>query len=169
MSAQIEIIDTKTLESLRGRFTNLQPLMVNLAETMRTTVFKNFDTEGNRLGKHWPQLKHSTILQRQKKGYWPGKILQRTGQLKRSIQSSYGVDYAKVGTNLIYAAIHNFGGNIHQSALSSYLSKKTSGKSASKPKRNWMKTIQIPARPYMELTDGDINKLKSIIGNYLKS
>lgn len=127
------------------------------------SVLKNFETEGGRLGNRWQRLSPNTIKDRQRKGYWPGKILQRTGQLKRSIISSYGENYAQVSTNLIYAAIHNYGGIIHRSSLKTFLRKKREGKEAKKPKTNRMSSIRIPARPFMKLTENDIEKIKSKI------
>jgi phage virion morphogenesis protein len=162
-----EFKSPEIIEILKRRINNRRDLMVSIAETMRVAVLKNFETEGSRLGKPWQRLSHKTIKQREKKGYWPGKILQRTGQLKRSILSSYGDDYAQVSTNLIYAAIQNYGGIIHRSSLKTYLRKKREGKEAKKPGRNKMSSIRIPARPFMKLNDQDLEKIKSKIINAL--
>ncbi|MEJ5351932.1 MAG: phage virion morphogenesis protein [Melioribacteraceae bacterium] len=158
-----EFKSPEIIELLKNKLANKSKLMVTIAETMRTAVLKNFETEGSRIGKPWQKLSKETIKQRQKKGYWPGKILQRTGQLKRSIISSYGEDYAQVSTNLIYAAIQNYGGIIHRSTLKTYLRKKREGKSAQKPKQNKMSSIRIPARPFMRLNDKDLEKIKNKI------
>jgi phage virion morphogenesis protein len=132
-------------------------------------VLKNFETEGSRIRKPWQKLSNQTIKQREKKGYWPGKILQRTGQLKRSIISSYGEDYAQVSTNLIYAAIHNYGGIIHRSTLKTILRKKMNSSPLTKSQRqykagnNKMSSIRIPARPFIQLNDQEIEKIKQKI------
>ncbi len=162
-----EFKSPEIIEILKRRISNNRSLMASISETMRVAVLKNFESEGSRLGKQWQRLSHKTIKQREKKGYWPGKILQRTGQLKRSILSSYGDDYAQVSTNLIYAAIQNYGGIIHRSSLKTYLRKKREGKEAKKPGRNKMSSIRIPARPFMKLNDQDLEKIKSKIINAL--
>lgn len=151
------------LKLLEQKLANKNKLMVAIAETMRTAVLKNFETEGSRIGKPWQRLSHKTIIQREKKGYWPGKILQRTGQLKRSIVSSYGENYAQVSTNLVYAAIQNYGGVIHRSSLKTFLRKKKENKDARQPKSNKMSSIRIPARPFMKLNEQDIEKIKQKI------
>lgn len=87
----------------------------------------------------------------------------RTGRLKDSINSSYGDNYAQVSTNLIYAAIHNYGGLIHRSSLKTYLRKKKEGKASPPPTRNKMSSVRIPARLFMQLTSGDMEKIKSKI------
>jgi len=158
-----EFKSPEIIELLKQRLKDKSKVLAAVAETMRTAVLKNFETEGSRIGKPWQKLSDKTIEQRQRKGYWPGKILQRTGQLKRSIISSYGEDYAQVSTNLIYAAIQNYGGVIHRSSLKTFLRKKREGKIASKPKQNRMSTIKIPARPFMVLNNQDIEKIKKKI------
>lgn len=162
-----EFKSPEIIELLKNKLENKNKLMVAIAETMRTAVLKNFETEGSRIGKPWQRLSHQTIKQREKKGYWPGKILQQRGQLKRSIISSYGEDYAQVSTNLIYAAIQNYGGVIHRSSLKTFLRKKISGKDIKKPGSNKMSSIKIPARPFMQLNDQDIEKIKQKIVNAL--
>lgn len=155
------------IHQLKNRLHANRPLMASIAETMRVAVLKNFETEGARLGEPWQDLAHSTRKQRQQQGYWPGKKLQRTGQLKRSIASSYGDNYARVSTNVVYAAIQNYGGVIHRSSLKTFIRKKREGKAAKQPKSNKMSSIRIPARPFMKLNDQDLEKIKSTIINAL--
>lgn len=160
---QNEFKPPEIIELLKNKLENKNKLMVAIAETMRTAILKNFETEGSRIGKPWQRLSHQTIKDREKKGYWPGKILQRRGQLKRSIISSYGEDFAQVSTNLIYAAIQNYGGVIHRSSLKTFLRKKTKGKEAKKPTNNKMSSIRIPARPFMQLSNDDLENIKKKI------
>lgn len=163
-----EFKSPELLKLLEQKLSNKNKLMVAIAETMRTAVLKNFETEGSRIGKPWQRLSHKTISQREKKGYWPGKILQRTGQLKKSVISSYGEDYAQVSTNLIYAAIQNYGGIIHRSSLKTFLRKKREGKTAKIPVKNKMNSIRIPARPFIKLNEQDLAKIKQKILTALK-
>lgn len=44
-------------------------------------------------------------------------LLQATGALRQSLTRSWDNNQAEVGTNLVYAAIHNFGGRIFQHQL----------------------------------------------------
>lgn len=164
-----EFRSPEIIELLKRKLNNNSTLMLSVAEAMRVAVLKNFETEGSRIGKPWQRLSHKTIEQRKKKGYWPGKILQRTGQLKRSIISSYSDNFAQVSTNLIYAAIHNYGGVIHRSSIKTYIRKKREGKTANplkrseKPGINKMSSIRIPARPFMKLNESDIDNIKQKI------
>jgi phage virion morphogenesis protein len=58
----------------------------------------------------WLPLAPATIAQRTKDGTWPGQILQRTGRLAASVTIDSGADFAVVGSNVVYAAIQQLGG-----------------------------------------------------------
>lgn len=74
-----------------------------------------------------------------------GKTLQDTGQMAASVSEDYDNDSAAVGTNKKQAAIHQFGG------------KAGKGKKAT-----------IPARPFLKLTDSDLEEIKEAIKEHLK-
>jgi len=117
-------------------------IMRIIAGLMKHAVEENFEKEGR---PKWPPLSPVTIKARQMKGYWPGKILQQTGGLASSISSYSDNDKAVVGTNVVYAAIHQFGG-----------------------KAGKLRKVNIPARPYLQLTDEDMEEILKAIKDYLK-
>ena len=146
MSDSIEIkIDNKEVESrlldLAQRSENLRPLMKNIAGIFAYSTEENFKEEGR---PKWENLKDSTIKQRTKKKQWPGMILQVTGQLASSINTYYDNDSAVIGSNLDYAAIHQKGGQ--------------AGKN---------KSAEIPARPYLKLTDNDFEEILQTCEDFL--
>ena len=72
-------------------------------------------------------------------------ILQKSqGGLVDSISSDYGDDYAIVGTNKVYAAIHQFGGPAGRK-----------------------EKVKIPARAYLTLGDDAVEEIKDSFKNYL--
>lgn len=146
MDEPIEIkIDNKelnqVLDKLFEKTTDLKPLMKNIAGTMADAVEENFKQEGR---PEWEKLKGSTIKLRTQKGYWPGKILQMRGDLAASITSDYDESSAIVGSNKEYARIHQLGGN--------------AGKN---------KKVEIPARPYLNLEEKDLDKILKLTSDYL--
>lgn len=148
MSEPIEIrIDDaelqKNLQRLAERAENLRPLMKNIAGIMEDSVEENFKQEGR--PDKWQKLAKSTIKQRTKKGHWPGRILQVRGELASSITSYYDSYSAVVGTNKVYAAIHQLGGNAGRG-----------------------KKVKIPARPYLKLTETAHKEIISSTSIYLK-
>ena len=130
------------LKKLVAKTENLRPLMKNIAGIMMDSAEENFEKEGG--SEKWTPLAKATIKQRTKRGYWPGRILQMRGELASSITSYYDNDSAVVGTNKVYAAIHQFGGNAGRN-----------------------KKVKIPARPYLSLTTNDEKQIINEIKNHL--
>ena len=104
---------------------------------------ENFKEEGR--PDKWVELSEERIEQRKKIHTWPGLILQVTGQLASSVNTQYDNDSAVIGSNLPYAAIHQLGG---------------------KAGRN--KKVEIPARPYLQLTEDDFEEILDAAENHLK-
>ena len=147
MSEPIEIkLDNKEVESrlldLAKRSENLRPLMKNIAGIFAYSTEENFKEEGT--PDKWTELSESTIKQRTKNKQWPGMILQISGQLASSVNTYYDDDSAVMGSNLEYAAIHQLGGQ--------------AGKN---------KSVEIPARPYLQLTPDDFEEILSMTENFL--
>lgn len=142
----IEIkIDNKEVEKalleIAQKTSNLRPLMKNIAGIMADSTEENFKVEGR---PKWKDLSEKTKTARKKTGYYPGQILQVSGQLALSVTTQYDETSAVIGSNKIYAAIHQLGGQ--------------AGKN---------KKTTIPARPYLKLTDDDFDEIISIVEKYL--
>lgn len=155
MDIKIEVDDKgmqKMLRELSERMEDLTPVMRRIGELLVSSVQENFNREGRysepgswRGGpKRWQELAPSTIRQRERQGYWPGQILTRTGRLKSSINYHAGKDHVVVGTNLIYAAIHQFGGKAGRGHRAN-----------------------IPARPFLVVQDEDLEEIREIIRDYI--
>ena len=147
MSDSIEIkIDNKEVESklldLAQKSENLRPLMKNIAGIFAYSTEENFKNEGR--PDKWTELSESTIKQRTKNKQWPGMILQVSGQLASSVNTYYDNDSAGIGSNLEYAAIHQLGGQAGRN-----------------------KSVEIPARPYLQLTPEDFEEILSMTENFL--
>ena len=135
-------VDRKLLE-LAQKSENLRPLMKNIAGIFASATEENFKNEGR--PDKWTELSEATKKQRIKQKKWPGQILQVSGQLASSISTQYDDESAVIGSNLDYAAIHQLGGQ--------------AGKN---------KKVEIPARPYLKLTDDDFNEILDATEQYLK-
>ena len=122
---------------------NLRPLMKNIAGIFANSAEENFKNEGR--PDKWIDLAESTKKQRLKKRKWPGQILQVEGMLASSVNTYYNNDSAIIGSNLPYAAIHQLGGK--------------AGKN---------KSANIPARPYLSLTEDDYKEILQETQKYLK-
>ena len=148
MSEPIEIkLDNKEVESRLldwvKRSENLRPLMKNIAGIMADSTEENFKEEGR---PKWKDLSEKTKTARRKTGHYPGQILQVSDQLAMSITTQYDNESAVIGSNKVYAVIHQLGGQ--------------AGKN---------KKITIPARPYLSLTDDDFEDIIETIEHYIDS
>ena len=132
------------LLNLAQRTENLRPLMKNIAGIFAYSTEENFKEEGR--PDNWVDLAESTKKQRTKKRKWPGQILQVEGKLEASINTYYDNDSAVIGSNLEYAAIHQLGGQ--------------AGKN---------KSVEIPARPYLLLTNDDYDEILHNIEKYFET
>lgn len=107
---EIKIEDHGTLGVL-GRIAkatrNTTPLSRSISAELLSHTEANLEAEGR---PKWLGLKPSTIAARTKRGTWPGKIMQVSGQLAASYVAGYDAQSAWAGSNKVQAAIQNLGG-----------------------------------------------------------
>ena len=123
------------LKKIEKKGTTLKPLLSKIKVIGLEAVEENFESEGR---PKWQPLKLQTLRQRVKRRY-TGKILERTADLKKLIVGEIGKDKVTIGSNLEYAAVHQFGFR----------------------KRN------IPARPFVKFEKDDINEMEDTILDHI--
>lgn len=161
----IELPYDHIIEQLRrlvGRLENRRELMGRLAGVMHRAVEDNFESEGRPA---WQALHPGTVAARRKAGK-DGKILQRDGALAASITPFHDDNQAVVGTNVAYAAIHQFGGQTKPHVI------KPRYKRALAFGGVIVRQVQhpgskIPARPFLVLTPEDGQDLVEEAQDYL--
>lgn len=168
-SAQVQAM----LDKVAERAKNMTPLMRQIAATMKDSVEENFATEGVSIGTPWKKSQRAI-----KQG---GKTLQDTGRLAASISAKSTNTEAIVGTNVEYAAIHQFGGSIKQGARSNLYTQNRRKRNTKKGRRGQFakgttggkgytygeRNIKIPARPFLGITDSGMETIKKLTGEYL--
>lgn len=118
---------TAELAAIQRHLKDSQPLMRGIAVELLALTETAFEKEGD--GQKWPKLAATTIKNRQKKGHWPGKILQVSAAgLAASVLPFSSSKEAGLSVSKPYAAIHQFSGQ------------------AGRGRR-----VNIPARPYMPM------------------
>lgn len=157
----------EAMASLSRRMADPSPIMQAIAEALATQTAENFITESGPLGK-WPPLK-SPRKKRAGQRDQTAQLLQDSGRLRNSITATGIGNTAVVGTNVVYAAIHQFGGQIDIPARSqqSYFKQDRRGsvgrlfvrKSASNFAQ-WhtrgQTSIDMPARPFLPFANGKL-------------
>jgi len=100
---------SRKLQEAAEKLGDMTPLMRQIAKDLEDETRENFHAEGR---PEWVPLAASTIRRRKQKqgGDSTLQILQDSGQLAKSLHSEFGADFAWVGSNKVYAAIHQFGG-----------------------------------------------------------
>lgn len=138
-------VDSSKLEHGLGQLlhnlTNRRPITAAIAAELLSMTEDNFDSESWG-GERWKESKRAANES--------GKTLQKSGQLAASLTTKSGNDFARIGSNKVYAAIHHLGGEIRAKNADYLMIPTGNGKFARK------KSVTIPARPYLPI-DGSGN------------
>jgi phage virion morphogenesis protein len=108
----------KLLGELIRRAQDPTPVLAQIGEILLSSVEENFQVggrfsePGSPIGgsNKWDPVSPAYAKRKRKKGKDPANLLKWTGRLLASIHTETGEDYVAVGTNAVYAAIHQFGG-----------------------------------------------------------
>lgn len=145
--AAIEIIPSG-LEALNGRIDRLlkglknpEPLLWALAQAGETQTRRRIESEKQGPdGERWPEWSPGYAATR----HGGHSLLESTGALLDSLTAFADAQTAGWGTNVKYAAIHQFGG-----------------------KAGRKHTAEIPARPYLGVSDENLKELLDIAESWL--
>lgn len=131
--------DTKSLEAKLEKMSrvNTSALLESLAEEVEDQTRERFDTKRGP-DSPWPEWSETYKISRPGSG---GSLLQKEGGLLNSITHNLNGDEVEVGSNLIYAATHQYG---------------------DEEKR------KIPARPYLGITPENEADLAQIAEDFLE-
>ncbi len=107
-------VDSEAVERALARLSaaaaDLTPAMLAISGILADEAERSFEAEAGPDGRAWPDLADSTKRARGRRGHWPGPMLQVSGRLAGSITGAHGPDFAAAGTNVVYAAVQQFGG-----------------------------------------------------------
>ena len=160
ITINVKIEDREVREMLakvQARLKDLTPVMKIIGQTIRTSVIKNFEKGGRPMP--WKPSARASI-----KG---DKTLIDTTRLMRSITSKGYSDRAEVGTNVIYAAIHQLGGRTKP-----HIIKPRNAKALKIPGIGFRKSVKhpgskIPARPFLLVQNEDWKEIKEELREFI--
>lgn len=132
---------------------DLKRLNASLAEVVRTSTMERFKTGKDPEGNKWDTSRRVRDI--------GGTTLSDTGALRKSLHSKISGEGFALGTNLKYAATHQFGDKDREirARKSGGLHFQIGGK--------WMTVkavrVSIPARPYLGINEDDIKEISATI------
>lgn len=136
---------SRKLESAIKATTDLSPALATIADIMRGNAVLSFESEIGPDGLRWNESERA-----RRDG---GKTLTDKGHLRQSIVAASDNRSAVAGTNLIYAAIHQFGGAMRG---------RQSSRSQNVPKARVM-----PARPFLGFSPETVVEIEGVLDAYL--
>lgn len=175
---------------------NLAPVMPAIAGAVVTSTQRRFEAEAGPGGEKWQPFAKSTLARMSKRRRTRPFLLRDkvSPGLYSSIHAETTDTSAEVGTNLRYAAIHQFGGDVkqterQQTSTFRYANEgagrtkeglrvgsklrfaRASTRAKSKHERSFAipaRTIRIPARPYLGVDASDQAEILAIIEDFYR-
>lgn len=137
----VEVDDAELREALNRlvfRLANADPILDNIGRRLVTSTVNRFEREQAPDGTPWKPSARA-----EEEG---GQTLTDTARLRQSITHRVRGDGVEVGTNVVYGAIHQFG-----------------GEAGRKDRR-----VTLPARPYLGVDAGDRRAILRIVRRALE-
>ena len=172
---QISVDDAKLQTALRRmrRWVqrDIQETMDEIGARLEASTMHRFETEAGPTGEPW-KPSHASY-DRGGAGVHPrggghrdrGQTLTDTGRLRASITRRVrGGDTVEVGTNVVYAAIHQFGGKTGPRTIRPKRKKALAWPGARHPVRSVRHPgSKVPARPFLGISRGDRDAILRIV------
>jgi len=147
----VKFDDARIQAGLRGLIAfggDASAAMADIAALGQNTTRERFRTETGPDGEKWKKSLRARLT--------GGRTLTQAGHLAGSLSGRSGADFAEWGVNRIYAAIHQFGGEIR--AKGSALRFRLAGGGFATVKK-----VTMPARPFLGLSGDDETDILDIL------
>ncbi len=145
----------QSLQKLADALEDTKPVLMGVGELLRNSASDRFKTQTSPDGMPWEPLQHWYKDQKPKN---KDKILTLNGYLQSYLAFQVEGDAVLVGSNLEYAAIHQFGGTI-----------RPRDKKALAVGGGLVSSVTIPARPYLGVSNDDAEGIELLVSDYLSS
>lgn len=140
------------LRAVAGKLAAPADLYSEIGDALVVSTQHRFETGVSPEGSPWPPSIRAMLT--------GGRTLRDSGRFANSITREADGSGVAVGTNVIWAAVHQFGATIRAKRAKS-LAFKIGGKTIFK------KSVRIPARPFLGLDRKDEAEIERIAGDYL--
>lgn len=151
--------DTRAMLRRIRHFSEIDRRSINaaLADVVRESTLERFRQGRDPEGRRW-----KASIRAANEG---GRTLVQTAQLRNSIHARSDASGLAVGTNVKHAATHQFGepGRTIRARRKNVLRFRVNGRWVSKKQVR----IQIPARPFLGLSDEDMQEIKGTVEDFI--
>ncbi len=145
----------RAFDTLSRLMTNTRPVMAAIGTELVASTHMRFVSQKDPDGQPWHIL--NTEYAKDKRN---SRILTESGRLRDSINSRPGNDHVLVGTNVIYAAPHQFGAVIVPKSAS-HLFFRIGGEMVA------AKKVTLPARPFLGISSDDQTAIAEIVFEFV--
>lgn len=154
----------RTLQRLERAGTDLQTVFADIGEYGLLSIEDRFSHQIGPDGRPWADLHPQTRAQKRHP-----KILTESGRLRGSYIYRAGSDQVEIGTNVRYAAIHQFGGQTRPHMIQARNKKALFWAGASHPVRAVHHPgSRIPARPVLGISNTDEREVLAIVQDHYR-
>jgi len=169
------------LAAIQARAENMRPVWAEVGQIILESIQRNFQQRRAPDGTPWQPVSAAYARWKSSKGKSPGNILNLNGLLQNSIHTTVASDSVTIGTNVPYAAIHQFGGEIkkkeRKSTVYFHRNERTGEvgrKFVEKSKSNFAQdvaigehTITMPKRPFLGARQEDWGRIATALQKYI--
>lgn len=152
----------RVLSAAERRAGNARGLYENIGASLVTSTQRRFETGIAPDGSPWPPSMRALAT--------GGKTLIDTARLMQSITYRATNSGVEVGTNVIYAAIHQLGGDINQAARQQvihFFAKANKKATFAQKVSVGARTVRMPARPFLGVDRDDEREIAALTGDWL--
>ena len=132
------------------------PVMSAIGTALVASTHQRFISQTDPEGAAWQALDPEYAATKRN-----SRILTESGRLRDSINSEAGRDEVRVGTNVIYAAIHQFGGTIKPKSASHLVFRIGD-------RLVMVDSVTLPARPFMGISAEDEAEVAEIVFGFVE-
>lgn len=147
---------SRAFNALGRLMTNTRPLMHAIGVGLAGSTHQRFVSQSSPDGHSWTALNPAYAAEKRNI-----RILTESGRLRDSIHASASADEVRVGTNVIYAAAHQFGAVITPKSAS-HLVFRMGGRLI------MADSITLPARPFLGISSSDETMIAETVFDFFE-
>ncbi len=150
----------KAVAKAAKKMANSRLLMASVGEALVSGTIRRFNDEESPKGEKWEKSGRAIAE--------GGQTLSDTAHLRKSIDFTATPAKVMVGSNLLYARIHQLGGTIKPKKGKTLKFKGKNGQAGNAGVDVFVSEVNMPARPYLGVSKADMDEVRETMAAFLK-